>query len=145
LLGEFKAAPDIRQNGPAAGGGYVLPAGPKVKERRNPPAPPQFKCAPPDQLKSGAEWLLLTIAGKRWRRGDLRAVEPSTLLALRDAGPRCPRGGHGGPGTVPPSPRPLAQRWGRALKPGDADAGQPSGGDSCFLCKTESTKATGCR
>jgi hypothetical protein len=29
--GEFKAAPDIRQNGPAAGGGYVLPAGPKVK------------------------------------------------------------------------------------------------------------------
>jgi hypothetical protein len=29
--GEFKAAPDIRQNGPAAGGGYVLRAGQKVK------------------------------------------------------------------------------------------------------------------
>src|SRR3979411_730113 len=29
--GEFKAAPDIRQSGPAAGGGYVLRAGPKVK------------------------------------------------------------------------------------------------------------------
>jgi hypothetical protein len=29
--GEFKAAPDIRQSGPAAGGGYVLREGPKVK------------------------------------------------------------------------------------------------------------------
>jgi hypothetical protein len=29
--GDFKAAPDIRQSGPAAGGGYVLRAGPKVK------------------------------------------------------------------------------------------------------------------
>jgi hypothetical protein len=29
--GDFKAAPDIRQNGPAAGVGYVLRAGPKVK------------------------------------------------------------------------------------------------------------------
>jgi len=52
-LGEFKAAPDIRQNGPAAGGGYVLPAGPKVKEGRNQPAPLTFKCAAPDQPKSG--------------------------------------------------------------------------------------------
>jgi len=32
---DFKAAPDIRQSGPAAGGGYVLPAQPKVKVRRN--------------------------------------------------------------------------------------------------------------
>src|SRR5450756_2548228 len=31
--GDFKAAPDIRQNGPAAGGGYVLRTGPKVKMR----------------------------------------------------------------------------------------------------------------
>jgi hypothetical protein len=31
--GDFKAAPDIRQSGPAAGGGYVLRAGPKVKVR----------------------------------------------------------------------------------------------------------------
>src|SRR3979411_1002540 len=31
VSGDFKAAPDIRQNGPAAGGGYVLRAGPKVK------------------------------------------------------------------------------------------------------------------
>lgn len=29
--GDFKAAPDIRQSGPAAGGGYVLRTGPKVK------------------------------------------------------------------------------------------------------------------
>jgi hypothetical protein len=29
--GDFKAAPDIRSSGPAAGGGYVLRAGPKVK------------------------------------------------------------------------------------------------------------------
>jgi hypothetical protein len=29
--GKFKAAPDIRQSGPAAGGGYVLRAGLKVK------------------------------------------------------------------------------------------------------------------
>jgi hypothetical protein len=29
--GDFKAAPDIRQNGPAAGGGYVLRTRPKVK------------------------------------------------------------------------------------------------------------------
>src|SRR3981081_4317055 len=29
--GDFKAAPDIRTSGPAAGGGYVLRAGPKVK------------------------------------------------------------------------------------------------------------------
>jgi len=31
LFGEFKAAPDIRINGPAAGGGYLLPVGQKVK------------------------------------------------------------------------------------------------------------------
>src|SRR5450756_358978 len=29
--GDFKAAPDIRQNGPAASSSYVLRAGPKVK------------------------------------------------------------------------------------------------------------------
>jgi hypothetical protein len=29
--GDFKAAPDIRQNGPTAGGGYVLRKAPKVK------------------------------------------------------------------------------------------------------------------
>jgi hypothetical protein len=29
--GDFKAAPDIRQSGPTAGGGYVLRARPKVK------------------------------------------------------------------------------------------------------------------
>src|SRR6185437_7541150 len=34
--GDFEAAPDIRQNGPAAGGGYVLRARPKVKVRGNP-------------------------------------------------------------------------------------------------------------
>jgi hypothetical protein len=33
--GDFKAAPDIRQNGPAASSGYVLRAGPKVKENWN--------------------------------------------------------------------------------------------------------------
>src|SRR5450759_5016945 len=33
--GDFKAAPDIRQSGPAAGGGYVLRAGPKVKVEGN--------------------------------------------------------------------------------------------------------------
>jgi hypothetical protein len=33
--GIFKAAPDIRINGPAAGGGYVLRNRPKVKVRRN--------------------------------------------------------------------------------------------------------------
>jgi hypothetical protein len=38
MSGEFKAAPDIRKNGPAAGGGYVPPAVPKVKERGNQPA-----------------------------------------------------------------------------------------------------------
>jgi hypothetical protein len=31
LFGDFKAAPDIRACGPAAGGGYVLRAGAKVK------------------------------------------------------------------------------------------------------------------
>jgi hypothetical protein len=31
MFGELKAAPDIRQNGPAAGGGYVLRVRPKVK------------------------------------------------------------------------------------------------------------------
>jgi hypothetical protein len=35
VSGDFKAAPDIRQNGPAAGGGYVLRAGRKVKAARN--------------------------------------------------------------------------------------------------------------
>jgi len=34
VSGDFKAAPDIRQSGPAAGGGYVLRAGLKVKEFR---------------------------------------------------------------------------------------------------------------
>jgi hypothetical protein len=33
--GEFKAAPDIRQSGPAAGGGYVLRKDQKVKALRN--------------------------------------------------------------------------------------------------------------
>jgi hypothetical protein len=33
--GDFKAAPDIRQSGPAAGGGYVLRTGVKVKVRGN--------------------------------------------------------------------------------------------------------------
>jgi len=33
--GIFKAAPDIRINGPAAGGGYVLRNRPKVKVMRN--------------------------------------------------------------------------------------------------------------
>jgi len=32
--GNLKAAPDIRQSGPAAGGGYVLPVGQKVKVGR---------------------------------------------------------------------------------------------------------------
>jgi len=31
VRGNFKAAPDIRFNGPAAGGGYLLPVGQKVK------------------------------------------------------------------------------------------------------------------
>jgi hypothetical protein len=31
--GDFNAAPDIRQSGPAAGGGYVLRPGSKVKVR----------------------------------------------------------------------------------------------------------------
>jgi hypothetical protein len=31
VSGDFKAAPDIRQNGPATGGWYVLRTGPKVK------------------------------------------------------------------------------------------------------------------
>jgi hypothetical protein len=31
VRGNFKAAPDIRLSGPAAGGGYVLRAGQKVK------------------------------------------------------------------------------------------------------------------
>jgi hypothetical protein len=35
VSGEFKAAPDIRQSGPAAGGRYVLRARPKVKAGRN--------------------------------------------------------------------------------------------------------------
>src|ERR1700761_6805540 len=34
--GDFGAAPDIRQNGPAAGGGYVLRVRPKVKVWGNP-------------------------------------------------------------------------------------------------------------
>jgi hypothetical protein len=33
--GDFKAAPDIRINGPAAGGGYVLRTAPKVKVSGN--------------------------------------------------------------------------------------------------------------
>src|SRR3954464_5327045 len=33
VRGNFKAAPDIRLNGPAAGGGYLLPVGPNVKVR----------------------------------------------------------------------------------------------------------------
>src|ERR1700680_496214 len=33
--GDFKAAPEIRLSGPAAGGGYVLRAGPKVKAGGN--------------------------------------------------------------------------------------------------------------
>jgi hypothetical protein len=37
--GIFKAAPDIRINGPAAGGGYVLRTGSKVKVRRERRAP----------------------------------------------------------------------------------------------------------
>jgi hypothetical protein len=36
VSGDFKAAPDIRQSGPAAGGGYVLRVGPKVKEAELP-------------------------------------------------------------------------------------------------------------
>jgi hypothetical protein len=36
--GDFKAAPDIRQNGPAAGGGYVLRVGAKVKAGESPAA-----------------------------------------------------------------------------------------------------------
>jgi hypothetical protein len=35
LFGDFKAAPDIRHNGPAAGGGYVLRVRAKVKAGRN--------------------------------------------------------------------------------------------------------------
>jgi hypothetical protein len=31
MFGEFKAAPEIRQNGPTAGAGYVLRVRPKVK------------------------------------------------------------------------------------------------------------------
>jgi|SRR5216683_7532736 len=34
VRGNLKAAPDIRQSGPAAGGGYVLPVGQKVKVGR---------------------------------------------------------------------------------------------------------------
>jgi hypothetical protein len=41
LFGDFKAAPDIRQNGPAAGAGYVLRGTPKVKVG-NPPAPAPY-------------------------------------------------------------------------------------------------------
>ena len=36
VRGEFKAAPDIRLSGPAAGGGYVLREQPKVKVSWNP-------------------------------------------------------------------------------------------------------------
>jgi hypothetical protein len=35
VSGDFKAAPDIRQSGPAAGGGYVLRTGVKVKAGGN--------------------------------------------------------------------------------------------------------------
>jgi len=33
VRGEINAAPDIRTGGPAAGGGYLLRTGPKVKVR----------------------------------------------------------------------------------------------------------------
>jgi hypothetical protein len=48
--GEIKAAPDIRQNGPAAGGGYVLRAGPKVKVRGTRPRTQPCRQAPAIQL-----------------------------------------------------------------------------------------------
>jgi hypothetical protein len=32
VSGDFKAAPDIRRSGPAAGGGYLLRSAPKVKQ-----------------------------------------------------------------------------------------------------------------
>src|SRR4030088_965151 len=43
VSGDFKAAPDIRQSGPAAGGGYVLRVGLKVKARgtAGPSNPPE--------------------------------------------------------------------------------------------------------
>jgi hypothetical protein len=45
LSGEFKAAPDIRQNGPAAGSGYVLRSRGKVK-LRNTASPPNMQQKP---------------------------------------------------------------------------------------------------
>ena len=55
-----KAAPDIRQSGPAAGGGYVLRARLKVKVRGTDPLP-AF-----DQIRN------LTINWQEWQGSNLR-------------------------------------------------------------------------
>src|ERR1700712_1334337 len=68
VRGNFKAAPDIRFNGPAAGGGYLLPVGQKVKVRGH------FK----------------SVASQRRRKGyqRLRAeAEPATVASCDGFGP----------------------------------------------------------
>ena len=57
--GDFKAAPDIRVNGPAAGGGYLLPVGQKVKVR---PPGPQGGLARKAVIPCTGLWLTTGIA-----------------------------------------------------------------------------------
>src|SRR6266851_3914794 len=64
---DFKAAPDIRQSGPAAGGGYVLRARPKVKVARN----QRFR------MRSNApEFGSVEIKGLAGRSGRARTCDP---------------------------------------------------------------------
>jgi hypothetical protein len=69
VSGEFKAAPDIRQSGPTAGGGCVLRARPKVKAAE-----------PRVIVGSQACW----IAGLLDRlHGGLHRLQPALLLCER--------------------------------------------------------------
>jgi hypothetical protein len=85
-----KAAPEIRQSGPAAGGGYVLRRGLKVKARGNRSCPAFDRCARWNPPTSWQEWqsrikLIPSMACQKWatEKPPLKPSNPKRLAHFR--------------------------------------------------------------